>query len=91
MALRCVAVVSALMTVVITQKRGELRLLKDNKAVLTNAEKTLVKEEQFLEKIHSQIAPKKLGNSRREEDLASSLKTFLKTFDESPLMVERGV
>jgi hypothetical protein len=35
------------MAVVIAQKKGELTLTNDNNAVLTNAEKTLVREEQF--------------------------------------------
>ena len=59
--------------------------------VLTDEEKTLVKEETFLEKLFLEISPKKSIETIDGQESLLQLKSFLKTFKETPKLQRKGM
>ena len=57
---------------------------------ITEKDKILMHEETFLENLYLKINPKKKVESLAQKDLLDGLKTFLRTFSETPTMHKRG-
>ena len=62
---------------------------QDQEAI-TEQDKILMHEETFLENLYLKINPKKKVESSMQKDVLDELKTFLRTFSETPTMNKRG-
>ena len=58
--------------------------------VLTDDQKMLVQEETFLEKLFLKISPKKSIKTRDGKESLMQLKSFLRTFQETPALQRKG-
>ena len=62
---------------------------QDQEAI-TEQDKILMHEETFLENLYLKINPKKKVESSMQKDVLDELKTFLRTFSETPTIHKRG-
>ena len=69
----------------------EIKSVESAGAVLTETEKIMVHEESFLENLYLEISPKQNNNSHEEEYMNLRLKSFLRTFQQTPSLQRRGM
>ena len=88
-----VAVLLATLKVILTNPDVKTNILARNaetEMVLTDQEKMLMQEETFLEKLFLKISPSKNLKAFDGEKSMLELKSFLRTFKQTPSLQRRG-